>query len=110
MLKCNIDKREKNCVVEASGSTMELCMELTGLIGHLYQALSSNSVVNGVMFKSLICAAVASDKFWDQKRGGDDDIGLCRRTGDAVNPAEIEKLMKIGATPEQIARYYGGVE
>lgn len=110
MLKIDIDKRKERSVVEASGSTMELVLELTSLIGHLYQALHSNNAENGKAFQSMIRMAISNDAFWKTASCGDDDVGFCRHPGESVKPEQIEKLLRVGATPEQIARYCGGVE
>ena len=99
-------------IIESAGSLENLVCDLGEAIHKIYLALGKQGQKNAKIFRAAMQRAVTDDSpVWENEESSmDNEICLSRNPSEPVKAEDIQKMIRNGATPEQIARYCGGVE
>lgn len=96
-----------NMMVEASGDPTELAAELSMAVGDIHRTISKRDAATARLFRSAMQICMSDDSpVWDTHPG--EKTGVVRGRNDPVTPEDIARMIRMGATPEQIAAFCGG--
>lgn len=77
MIECKVNNREAS--VMASGSTVEIAVDLCSMIGQIYSALKDNNPDNAVFFRSMMKRSLDdASPVWNCSKNPDVAIVLSR--------------------------------
>ena len=98
--------------IESAGTIADLTCDLSAAIHKIWMAFGKRDRQNANAFKKAMqCLLMDNSPVWEFDEGQTDrETCLSRDPSEPVKAEDIQKMIRNGATPEQIARYCGGVE
>lgn len=109
MLKIKADT--DGMTVESSGCTFDLVAEISLAIGNIYENLLRHDPEMARLYKQSMQRAMGDrSPIWETYDSCSDNFGVIRSHDEPAKASDIEKMIRAGATPEQIARYCGGAK